>query len=94
MRLRNQLRTRKLQIDQLSLELFMKKYSSDLLLSCPFEISILGDVMKKIKIELELSAAAVKKIEDLNGVSLKPLLESEINENVDVFIEMMGYDNY
>ena len=49
---------------------------------------------KKIKIELELDAAAVKKIEKLNEVSLKQLLESEINENVDVFIEMMGYDNY
>tara|TARA_R110000868_G_scaffold103681_1_gene285321 strand:+ start:1952 stop:2104 length:153 start_codon:yes stop_codon:yes gene_type:complete len=50
--------------------------------------------MKKIKIELELSAAAVDKIEKLNGVGLKQMLETEINENVDTFIELMGYDNY
>jgi hypothetical protein len=49
---------------------------------------------KKIKIELELDAAAVKKIEKLNGVGLKQMLECEINENVDTFIEIMGYDNY
>ena len=56
--------------------------------------AILYKMNKKIKIELELSAAAVEKIERLNGVSLKKMLECEINENVDTFIELMGYDNY
>lgn len=51
--------------------------------------------MKKIKIELELNEKIVKKIEKLNdGEKLKDILEKEINENGDVFIEMMGYDDY
>jgi len=49
---------------------------------------------KKIKIELELDAKAVRKIEKLALEGINKLLEREINENADTFIEMMGYDNY
>jgi hypothetical protein len=49
---------------------------------------------KKIKIELELDAIAVGKIEAAAEEEFKTLLEKEINENPDSFIEMMGYDNW
>jgi hypothetical protein len=49
---------------------------------------------KKIKIELELDAIAVGKIEAAAEEGFKTLLEKEINENADSFIEMMGYDNW
>jgi 5-bromo-4-chloroindolyl phosphate hydrolysis protein len=48
--------------------------------------------MKKIKIVLELDAAAVLKIEKLVEQDIKTLLEDEVN-NVDAFIDVMGYDN-
>jgi hypothetical protein len=48
---------------------------------------------KKIKIELELDAIAVGKIEAAAEQDIKSLLEQEINK-VDVFLEMMGYDNW
>ncbi len=49
----------------------------------------------KITIELELNEKAVKKIEEcLEDGTLKSLLESEINNNPDTFIEMLGLDNY
>ena len=50
--------------------------------------------MNKIKIELELDAKVVRKIERLTEDDMKSLLEDEINNNPDAFIEMMGYDNY
>lgn len=62
-------------------------------LPCPFQIPILLPVMKKIKIELELDAKAVRKIEKLAEQDIKTLLEDEIN-NVDAFIDTMGYDNW
>jgi hypothetical protein len=49
---------------------------------------------KKIKITLELDAIAVGKIEAAAEGDIQSLLESEINENPDAFIEMMGYDNW
>lgn len=57
--------------------------------------SILGEAMipKKVKVVLELNAAAVKKIERLAEQDIKSLLEDEIN-NVDAFIDTMGYDNW
>ena len=48
---------------------------------------------KKIKVVLELDAKAVKKIEQLAEADIKSLLEDEIN-NVDAFIDVMGYDNW
>ena len=49
--------------------------------------------MKKVQITLELNEKIVKKIEKLTGDKLKDLLEKEINESGEEFIEMMGYDN-
>ena len=49
---------------------------------------------KKITITLELDADAVETIESAADGNLKSLLEQEINENTDAFIEMMGYDNW
>jgi len=49
---------------------------------------------KKITITLELDAIAVGKIEAAAEEELKTLLEKEINENTDAFIEMLGYDNW
>lgn len=49
---------------------------------------------KKVPVTLELSVAAVKKIERLAEQNIKELLENEINNSTDTFIEMMGYDNY
>lgn len=50
--------------------------------------------MKKIQIVLELNEKAVKKIEKLTEMNLKELLESEINRDVDAFIESLGYDDF
>jgi hypothetical protein len=50
--------------------------------------------MNKIKVTLELNQEMVEKIEELADCSIKDLLELEINESGDAFIEMMGYDNY
>jgi len=49
---------------------------------------------KKITITLELDAIAVGKIEAAAEGDIASLLESEINENADAFIEMFGYDNW
>ena len=49
---------------------------------------------KKIKVTLELDAIAVGKIEAAAEGDIQSLLEDEINNNPDVFIEMMGYDNW
>ena len=54
---------------------------------------ILFKMNKKIKVVLELDAKAVKKIEELAEADIKSLLEDEIN-NVDAFIDVMGYDNW
>ena len=62
-------------------------------LNCPNEISIVLSVMKKVQITLELNEKIVKKIEKLTGDKFKDLIEKEINESGEVFIEMMGYDN-
>ena len=61
--------------------------------TCPTEFSIVLSVMKKVQITLELNEKIVKKIEKLTEEKLKDLLEKEINESGEVFIEMMGYDN-
>ena len=62
-------------------------------MTCPTEISIVLSVMKKVQITLELNEKIVKKIEKLTGDKFKDLIEKEINESGEVFIEMMGYDN-
>ena len=64
-----------------------------IILSCPQTISNINPVMKKIQITLELNEKIVKKIEKLTGDKFKDLIEKEINESGEVFIEMMGYDN-
>ena len=56
--------------------------------------AILFKMNKKITITLVLDAKAVRKIEKLALEGINKLLEREINENADTFIEMMGYDNY
>lgn len=57
-----------------------------------------GDVQiapaKKVPVTLELNERAIKKIERLAEQPIKELLENEINNSTDAFIEMMGYDNY
>ena len=50
--------------------------------------------MKKIQIVLELNEKVVKKIENLTYTDFKELLEEEINNNAEAFIEQLGYDNY
>ncbi len=59
-----------------------------------FSSAILFKMNKKITITLELDAIAVGKIEAAAEGDIASLLESEINENPDAFIEMMGYDNW
>jgi len=49
--------------------------------------------MKKVKVTLELNSKIVNKIEKLTQEKFTDLLEREINENGEVFIEMLGYDN-
>ena len=62
-------------------------------MTCPKRILNIKTVMKKVQITLELNEKIVKKIERLTEEKLKDLLEKEINESGEVFIEMMGYDN-
>ena len=50
--------------------------------------------METIKITLELNAEAVKKIEDITDCKIKLLLETEINNSPDAFVERMCYNNY
>jgi len=52
--------------------------------------------LKKVQyIELALKPSAVKKLENLlEDDTLRSFLEREINENLEVFIETMGLDNY
>ena len=47
-----------------------------------------------MKIELDLYKTAVLKIEKETDMDLKHLLEKEINENVEAFIERLGYNNF
>ncbi len=49
---------------------------------------------KKVTITLELSERMVKKIEKLAEEDIKTLLEKEINENGEEFIEALGYDDF
>lgn len=48
----------------------------------------------RVRVMLELNLDAVRHIEKLAEEDIKPLLEREINENTEAFIEMMGYDNW
>lgn len=63
-------------------------------MSCPTDLSIVLSVMNKVQITLELNEKIVKKIEKLTEEKLKDLLEKEINESGEAFIEMLGYDNF
>ena len=56
---------------------------------------VLGEDMSmgSIIVKLQLSIASVRKIEQAAEGDIKSLLEDEINNNPDAFIEMMGYDN-
>jgi len=45
-------------------------------------------------VKLQLNLDAVRKIEQMAEQDIKALLETEINNNVDTFIEMLGYDNW
>ena len=57
---------------------------------------VLGEDMSmgSIIVKLQLSIASVRKIEQAAEGDIKSLLEDEINNNPDAFIEMMGYDNW
>ena len=57
---------------------------------------VLGEDMSmgSIIVKLQLSIASVRKIEQAAEADIKSLLEDEINNNPDVFIEMMGLDNW
>lgn len=48
----------------------------------------------KVQITLNLNPNAVKHIEQLAEEKIQVLLEREINENTEAFVEMMGYDNW
>ena len=51
--------------------------------------------MKTIEITLTLDAKAVKHIEKyLEDDTLQSYLESEINDNPEAFVELLGLDNY
>lgn len=51
--------------------------------------------MNTTKITLELPTSSVEKIEALVETNIKLLLETELSkQNVDVFIERMGYNNF
>lgn len=58
--------------------------------------SILGEDMSmgSVIVKLQLSLDSVRKIERVAEADIKSLLEDEINNNPDAFIEMMGYDNW
>lgn len=45
-------------------------------------------------VKLQLSLDSVRKIEQVAEADIKSLLEDEINNNPEAFIEMMGFDNY
>jgi hypothetical protein len=47
-----------------------------------------------VTVPLSLNISAVMKIEEAAEGKIKELLETEINQNTDAFIEMMGYDNW
>jgi len=48
-----------------------------------------------LKVSLELDVSVIAKLEEATGTNLKSLLEAELSvQNVDVFIEKMGYDNW
>jgi hypothetical protein len=52
-------------------------------------------IMNTTKIILEIPTSSVKKIEALVETNIKLLLETELSkQNVDVFIERMGYNNF
>ncbi len=52
-------------------------------------------IMQTTKIILEIPTSSVEKIEALVETNIKLLLETELSkQNVDVFIERMGYDNF
>lgn len=46
-----------------------------------------------VLVKLELNLDAVRKIESRAGADIKALLENEINNNPEAFIEMLGYGN-
>jgi len=71
------------------------KYNTDIKLL----IEAYGNMERKptpstVTVQLVLNAKMVKKIEKLAESDIKSLLEKEINENGEVFIEAMGYDNW
>ena len=47
-----------------------------------------------VQITLALNADIVRRIEKGAEQDIKSLLETEINQNPDSFIEMMGYENW
>ena len=52
-------------------------------------------IMQTTKIILEIPTSSVEKIEALVETNIKLLVETELSkQNVDVFIERMGYDNF
>jgi hypothetical protein len=52
-------------------------------------------IMQTTKIILEIPTSSVEKIEALVETNIKLLLETELSkQNVDVFIERMGYNNF
>ena len=52
-------------------------------------------IMNTTKIILEIPTSSVEKIEALVETNIKLLLETELSkQNVDVFIERMGYNNF
>lgn len=57
---------------------------------------VLGEDMSmgSVIVKLQLSLDSVRKIERIAEADIKSLLEDEINNNPDAFIEMMGLDNY
>lgn len=52
------------------------------------------DVSPSIIVKLQLNLDAVRTIEKYAEQDIKSLLENEINNNTESFIEMMGYDNW
>ena len=52
------------------------------------------DASPSIIVKLQLNLDAVRTIEKNAEQDIKSLLENEINNNTESFIEMMGYDNW
>ncbi len=51
--------------------------------------------IETLKVSLELDPSVIAKLEEATGTNIKCLLESELSvQNVDFFIEKMGYDNW